>query len=128
MKSSARFINRQLFKTTFGAASALAFLTACTVGPDYQMPPPSLSQHYDQQAEQRLGQGGNTPGEQHIDLGKKVRGDWWTAFQSHKLNSVVRRAIEGNLELVAADATIRQAASSVAAAEGALYPQVDFGA
>lgn len=29
---------------------------------------------------------------------------------------------------MAADATIRQAASSVAAAEGALYPQVDFGA
>ncbi len=40
----------------------------------------------------------------------------------------MRRAINGNLELVAADATIRQAASSVAAAEGALYPQVDFAA
>ncbi|MGE8186611.1 efflux transporter outer membrane subunit [Pseudomonas sp. NPDC086278] len=122
MKSPARFINRQRLKTAFGAASALVLLSACTVGPDYKMPPPSRSQHYDQQAEQRLGQNGN------IDLGKKVRGDWWTAFQSHKLDSVVRRAIEGNLELVAADATIRQAASSVAAAEGALYPQVDFGA
>jgi hypothetical protein len=71
MKSPARFINRQMFKTTFGAVSALAFLTACTVGPDYQMQPPSLSQHYDQQAEQRLGQGSNKPGEQRIDLGKK---------------------------------------------------------
>ena len=128
MKSPARFINRQMFKTTFGAASALAFLTACTVGPDYQMQPPSLSQHYDQQAEQRLGQGGNKPGEQRIDLGKKVNGDWWSAFRSPKLDKLVRRAIDGNLELVAADATIRQAASSVAAAEGALYPQVDFGA
>ncbi|MGF6514079.1 NodT family efflux transporter outer membrane factor (OMF) lipoprotein [Pseudomonas sp. BT76 TE3572] len=128
MKSHARFINRQLFKTTFGAVSALAFLTACTVGPDYQMPPPSLSQHYDQQAEQRLGQGSNKPGEQRIDLGKKVNGDWWSAFRSPKLDKLVRRAIDGNLELVAADATIRQAASSVAAAEGALYPQVDFGA
>ncbi|MGH8331099.1 MAG: efflux transporter outer membrane subunit, partial [Pseudomonas sp.] len=86
MKSHARFINRQMFKTTFGAVSAVAFLTACTVGPDYQIPPPSLSQHYDQQAEQRLGQGGNKPGEQRIDLGKKVNGDWWSAFRSPKLD------------------------------------------
>lgn len=82
MKSSARFINRQTFRTTFGAMAALAFLTACTVGPDYQMQPPSQSQHYDQQAEQRLGPRGNTPGEQHINLGQKVSGNWWTAFQS----------------------------------------------
>ncbi|CAI8921687.1 Efflux transporter, outer membrane factor lipoprotein, NodT family [Pseudomonas sp. IT-P44] len=124
MKSHALAINRQTFKTTFGAAAVLVFLTACTVGPDYQMPAPSQSQHYDQQAEQRLGQRGN----KQIDLGQKVRGDWWTAFRSQKLDTVVRRAIAGNLELVAADATIRQAASSVTAAEGALYPQVDFGA
>ncbi|MGH8424045.1 MAG: efflux transporter outer membrane subunit, partial [Pseudomonas fluorescens] len=90
MKSHARFINRQMFKTTFGAVSAVAFLTACTVGPDYQIPPPSLSQHYDQQAEQRLGQGGNKPGEQRIDLGKKVNGDWWSAFRSPKLDKLVR--------------------------------------
>jgi NodT family efflux transporter outer membrane factor (OMF) lipoprotein len=122
MKSNARFINAQPLKTTFGAVSVLMFLSACAVGPDYQMPPPSQSQHFDQQAEQRLGQSGN------IDLGKKVTGDWWSAFRSPKLDQVVRRAIDGNLELVAADATIRQAASSVAAAQGALYPQVDFGA
>ena len=104
------------------------FLCACTVGPDFKMPPASQSQHYDQQAEQRLGQGGNQTAGQHIALGQKVRGDWWSAFESPKLDKVVRRAIDGNLELVAADATIRQAASSVAAAEGALYPQVDFAA
>lgn len=120
MKSSARFIKSPAFKNTFGAMAVLMFLSACTVGPDYQMPAPSPSQHYDQQAEQRLEQS------RTIDLGKPVRGDWWSAFQSPKLDKVVRRAIAGNLELVAADATIRQAASSVAAAEGALYPQVDF--
>ncbi|EXF96519.1 RND transporter [Pseudomonas fluorescens HK44] len=128
MKSNTFVLNRQQFQTTVGAVSALMFLSACTVGPDYKEPPASLSQHYDQQAEQRLGEGGNKVAEQHIELGKKVSGDWWSAFHSPKLDKVVRRAIDGNLELVAADATIRQAASSVAAAEGALYPQVDFGA
>lgn len=121
MKSA---INRQRFQTMVGALSALMLLCACTVGPDFQRPPPSQAQHYDQQAEQRLGQ----RGEQQIALGQKVRGDWWSALQSPKLDKVVRRAIDGNLELVAADATIRQAASSVAAAEGTLYPQVDFAA
>lgn len=128
MKSNTFVLNRQQFQTTVGAVSALMFLSACTVGPDYKEPAQSLSQHYDQQAEQRLGEGGNKVAEQHIELGKKVNGDWWSAFHSPKLDKVVRRAIDGNLELVAADATIRQAASSVAAAEGALYPQVDFGA
>lgn len=128
MKSNTFVLNRQQFQTTVGAVSALMFLSACTVGPDYKEPAQSLSQHYDQQAEQRLGEGGNKVAEQHIELGKKVSGDWWSAFHSPKLDKVVRRAIDGNLELVAADATIRQAASSVAAAEGALYPQVDFGA
>ena len=128
MKSLALVINRYLLQMKVGVLSTLVFLSACTVGPDFETPAASRSQHYDQQAEQRLGQGGNTPGEQRINLGKKVNGDWWTAFRSPKLDKLVRRAIDGNLELVAADATLRQAASSVAAAEGALYPQVDFGA
>ncbi|WP_166365581.1 efflux transporter outer membrane subunit [Pseudomonas akapageensis] len=128
MNIHARVINRHQLPTKVGALSALVLLSACTVGPDFQTPPASPSQHYDQQAEQRLGQSGNTASEQHIDPGKKVSADWWSAFRSHKLDQVVRCAIDGNLELVAADATIRQAASSVTATEGALYPQVDFAA
>ncbi|KIH84185.1 efflux transporter outer membrane subunit [Pseudomonas batumici] len=128
MKPNAFVLNRHLFPAKVGAVSAVLFLAACAVGPDYKAPSASLSQHYDQQAEQRLGVAGNPPGEQHIDLGKKLNGDWWSAFHSPKLDQLVRRAIDGNLELVAADATLRQAASSVAAAEGALYPQVGFGA
>lgn len=124
MKSSARVINRPLYQTAIGAVSALLSLSACSVGPDFAAQPASLSQHYDRQAEQHL----DNTAEQHIELGKHVSGDWWSAFRSPKLDQVVRRAIDGNLELVAADATIRQASSSVAAAEGALYPQVNFGA
>ncbi|MFJ2685018.1 efflux transporter outer membrane subunit [Pseudomonas sp. NPDC087342] len=120
MKSPALFINRHQLPRVVGAMSFMVFLSACTVGPDFQTPAASESQHYDQQAEQQLAQ--------NISYGKNINGDWWTAFRSSKLDTLVRRAIDGNLDLVAADATIRQAASSVAAAEGALYPQVDFGA
>ncbi|ROM61935.1 RND transporter [Pseudomonas brassicacearum] len=124
MKSSARFTPRQPLPTKITLLAALVLLSACSVGPDFQRPDASLSQHYDQQAEQPHG----TPGAQRFDMGKHLTGDWWSAFRSPKLDQVVRRAIDGNLELVAADATLRQAASSMAAAEGALYPQVDFGA
>ncbi|KOY01695.1 efflux transporter outer membrane subunit [Pseudomonas nunensis] len=120
MKSPALFINRHQLPRVVGAMSFMVFLSACTVGPDFKTPEASESQHYDQQAEQQLAQ--------NISYGKKINGDWWSAFRSPKLDMLVRRAIDGNLDLVAADATIRQAASSVAAAEGALYPQVDFGA
>ncbi|MDN3222145.1 efflux transporter outer membrane subunit [Pseudomonas nunensis] len=120
MKSPALFINRHQLPRVVGAMSFMVFLSACTVGPDFQTPAASESQHYDRQAEQQLAE--------NISYGKKINGDWWTAFRSPKLDTLVRRAIDGNLDLVAADATIRQAASSVAAAEGALYPQVDFGA
>lgn len=67
-----------LFPTKIAAVSAMILLSACTVGPDFKAPPASQSQHYDQQAEQRLGQGGS----QRIALGNKVTGQWWSAFGS----------------------------------------------
>ncbi|MDI3397185.1 efflux transporter outer membrane subunit [Pseudomonas sp. V88_4] len=100
----------------FTPLAMLVMLSACTVGPDFKRPAESPSQHYDQAAEQ------------HFAMGRRIHGDWWSAFRSPKLDQVVRRAIDGNLELAAADATLRQAAASVAAAEGVLYPQVDFAA
>nr|WP_160286800.1 efflux transporter outer membrane subunit [Pseudomonas knackmussii] len=122
--ASIRNSQRPFFKAS--ALATFMALSACTVGPDFKTPAPSPSQHYDRQAEQSLGQGGGSG--QRVDLGKPVSGDWWSAFGSTKLDAVVRRAIAGNLELAAADATIRQAAASVAAAQGALYPQVNLGA
>ncbi|MBD9564049.1 efflux transporter outer membrane subunit [Pseudomonas sp. PDM09] len=120
MKMSTRF-TRSALPGTFIALAMVVMLSACTVGPEFERPAASSSQHYDQQAERRSGN-------QRFDIGKRINGDWWSAFRSPKLDQVMHRAIDGNLELVAADATIRQAASAVAAAEGALYPQVDFGA
>lgn len=119
MKTSTRFTP---YPANITLLAALVLLSACSVGPDFQQPAASQSQHYDTQAEQ------SAANAQRIDPGRRLNGEWWSALRSPKLDQVMRRAIDGNLELVAADATIRQAASSVAAAEGALYPQVDFGA
>src|SRR5579871_4587388 len=120
-------VSRRVARTSV-ATCTLALLSACTVGPDFDEPPKPDSQHYDQSAEDQLAPAGGTVGVQHIRFDQKQGADWWLVFGSDKLNGVMQRAIEGNLDLAAADATIAQAAEAVKAAEGGLYPQVDFGA
>ena len=110
------------------AGGALALLSACTVGPDFEAPQKPASLHYDQQAESELTAPGGVPGVQHISFRQKATGDWWSTFASEKLNDVMRRAISGNLDLAALDATIAEASEAVTAAKGGLYPQVDYGA
>jgi NodT family efflux transporter outer membrane factor (OMF) lipoprotein len=118
----------RLARTTLIAAATVTLLSACMVGPDFERPAAPASQHYDVQAEHQLAGPGAAAGAQHIDLDKKVDGNWWAVFGSTKLDQVMRKAIDGNLDLEAADATIAQANEAVAAANGGLLPQVDFGA
>ncbi len=114
--------------TVVVAISSLAILSGCMVGPNYRRPAGPASQQYDQQAQKQLGACGAAIGAQHISVGQKVYGDWWSTFGSAKLDRVMRKAIDGNFDLAAADATIAQATEAVASARGGLYPQVDFGA
>src|SRR6202000_332081 len=93
----------QVSWTTIVAASALALLSACTVGPDFTPPAEPVSEHYDRQAEQQLAAAGGENGAQVIHLGQKIGGDWWLAFGSAKLDRVMQQAIDGNLGLAAAD-------------------------
>lgn len=127
MRLPVPFVSRRFARTSV-VASALALLSACTVGPDFTGPPKTASLHYDPSAENRLAAAGGTAGVQHIRFGPKAGGDWWSVFGSTKLDGVMRRAIGGNLDLAAADATIAEAAEAVRAAEGGLYPQADYGA
>lgn len=129
MTSHTSIVRGRIPRTGIVVASALALLSACAaVGPNYTAPAEPVSRHYDQQAESQLAPTGGTTGVQHIVFGETLSGDWWTVFRSAKLDEVMHRAIAGNLDLVAADATIAQASEAVAAARGGLYPQVDYGA
>jgi NodT family efflux transporter outer membrane factor (OMF) lipoprotein len=109
--------------------SALSLLlSACMVGPNFQKPAAPTSQHYDAQAEQALGGTNKAADAPKIDLGHSINGDWWSQLGSAKLDGVMHKAIAGNLDLEAADATIAQANEAVASAAGGLRPQVGFGA
>ncbi|MGO8699479.1 MAG: efflux transporter outer membrane subunit [Limisphaerales bacterium] len=108
--------------------SALAFLPGCKVGPNYTRPAGPASRQYDQQAEKQLRTAGGPIGAQHIGLGQEISGDWWSAFNSAKLDQVMHKAIGGNFDLASADATIARANEAVIGARGGLYPQIDYGA
>jgi NodT family efflux transporter outer membrane factor (OMF) lipoprotein len=112
----------KLVKTVL-AVSTVALLAGCMVGPDFQRPDAPASKHYDTQAEKAL-----ASGTQHIDFDRKIDGQWWAPFGSRKLDEVMRKAIDGNLALEAADATIAQANEAVTSVAGASSPQADFGA
>ena len=118
----------KIARSAIAATTTLLMLSGCMVGPDFTRPASVSSQHYDRQAEQKLTKGGDHGDAQHISLDRAVEGDWWSSFQSSKLDTVMRKAIEGNLDLAAADATIAQANEAIAAARGGLRPQLDFGA
>jgi NodT family efflux transporter outer membrane factor (OMF) lipoprotein len=115
-------------RTIVLAIASSMLLSACMVGPNFERPAAPTSQHYDAQAEQELGTVNATADAQHIDLGKNIGGDWWSTLGSAKLDDVMHKAIAGNFDLEAADATIAQANEAVAAAAGGLKPQVSFGA
>lgn len=108
------------FRAALITAIALPALSACTTGPDFQRPAPIASAHYDPQAEAALAP--------RLRLGVRAEGDWWARFGSARLDAVMRRAIAGNQDLAAADATIAQADEAIAAARGSLRPQASFGA
>lgn len=111
-------------RLAFTASAAL--LSACAaVGPNYVRPAAPAAEHYDPQAEQQLVPGGPA---QAIRPGSPVRGDWWAAFGSAKLDQLMAEATRGNFDLAAADARIAQAAEAVTAARGGLIPQIDYGA
>jgi NodT family efflux transporter outer membrane factor (OMF) lipoprotein len=121
--ASGRFV-----RTLLLAAAAPALLSACMVGPNFERPAAPTTGHYDAQAEQALDGSHPTAGAAHVEPGKKMQGDWWSTLGSAKLDEVMRKAIAGNFNLLAADATIAQANEAVAATAGALSPQVGFGA
>ena len=117
---------RTALAAVLGGAT-LAFLSGCMVGPDYQRPADTPSSHYDTDAEHAL-DGSHTGGAPRVGYDATIDADWWTLFHAPRLDQVVHKALDGNLALAPATATIAQANEAIPAAGGALMPQVGFAA
>src|SRR5258705_2381130 len=97
-------------------------LCACTLGPDFLRPEIPAGPSYEAKSD------APPPPDQHVLLGEKIEGDWWDAFRSPALDSVIQEAIADNQDIASVKARVAEAQEAVNAARGALLPQVALGA
>jgi NodT family efflux transporter outer membrane factor (OMF) lipoprotein len=95
----------------------------CTVGPDFTRPTPPSAARYT--ADSLRGERARTDDKiQHIALGQKIAGEWWSLFRSDAIDELVKLAVAHNRNLTAAAATLKQAQELAFAQAGSQYPQV----
>jgi NodT family efflux transporter outer membrane factor (OMF) lipoprotein len=103
-------------------------MTGCVVGPDFRAPAAPDTNAYT--ATMLPPETAAAPGPagtaQSLVPGQEIPAQWWTLFHSEELDQLIRRALEDNPTLAAAQATLRQSQENLRAVTGsALYPGVD---
>ena len=109
-----------------------AALSACAVGPDFKQPePPKTSSFTEGPLSQKLTTAAGVPGgtPQEFNEGADIEAQWWELYKSPELDALIKKALEQNPNLGAADAALRAAQENVNAQIGGQYfPQVSVGA
>jgi multidrug efflux system outer membrane protein len=97
--------------------SCLAALTGCMVGPDFQRPETQVPAIW----------AGPTPSPSPLPatVAEKDLALWWTVFEDQTLTSLVKRAVESNLDFKLAEARIHQARAARGVAASGLGPTLD---
>jgi NodT family efflux transporter outer membrane factor (OMF) lipoprotein len=95
----------------------LIFLAGCAVGPDFERPAAPAGQGYGADAQAPAG-------DQHFVEGMDIPAQWWSLFQSKKLDDLVERSLKGNPSVDAAKAALRQAHELYSAQWTAFLPTV----
>lgn len=97
-----------------GCFGTALLLSACAAGPDYHAPQPAALGVPDAY----YGAGAGQP-VSDADLAQ-----WWTRLNDPTLSALIDRAITGNLDIVQAQARLRQARESLIQANSAFLPQL----
>jgi NodT family efflux transporter outer membrane factor (OMF) lipoprotein len=110
----------------FALGMLLAGVSACAVGPNFKRPPPPAATDYGSapaqgQTAAAEGTGGDV---QHFVSGMDIPGQWWTLFQSPKLNDLVAQSLKANPNVGAAQAALRQAHELYLAQTTSFFPSV----
>ena len=104
--------------------SLLGILAACAVGPDFKQPDaPKVSSLTEKPIPTKLATTPDVPGgsEQTLVESKDIPAKWWELFKSPELDILIRKALEQNPNLAAADAALRAAQENVSAQIGGQY-------
>jgi NodT family efflux transporter outer membrane factor (OMF) lipoprotein len=93
------------------SAALLAGLGACAVGPNFHRPAPPKAADYG--SAPVTGETAASPGAggaaQTFTPALEIPAEWWRLFKSEKLTALVAQSLEGNPNLAAARAALRQA-------------------
>jgi NodT family efflux transporter outer membrane factor (OMF) lipoprotein len=101
-------------------------ISGCAVGPNFT---PAAAPDVDGFVRGKLaspnpGSGGPRVAGQHFVTGADVSARWWAAFKSQPLNDLVKRSVEQNPNLQAAEAAIKIAHYNALAQRGLFFPQL----
>ena len=111
-------MNRFVARTPKAIISGLiisAALAGCAVGPDYVAPKTEMTPFHNTQA---VANRQTTLPAPKLDI-------WWTGFNDPMLETIVKRALDQNLDLQASIAPVAQSRAAAQAAGAALLPTID---
>jgi NodT family efflux transporter outer membrane factor (OMF) lipoprotein len=108
------------------AASILALLGGCAVGPNFKRPAaPEVSEYVPTPLSSTTSTPNTVGGEsQRFAGGADIAADWWTLFHSTPLNELIDRSLSSNHDLKAAQAALKVAKENMLAQRGVYYPSV----
>ena len=93
------------------------FVAGCMVGPNYHEPKTKVSEKW--------ATNNSTPTPSVTKVDQPLVAQWWTTFNDPTLNTLVDRAVEGNLDLQLAQARVREARAQRGVVAADLYPTVN---
>src|SRR4051812_29813377 len=105
-------------------------ISGCTVGPNYKEPTFKITNRYSQ-AQPTTAPAATTQGSlvavptTQLSTTQPVSLTWWTTFNDPALDRLIEEARKSNLNLVAANARIREARALRGVIASDLYPSVD---
>lgn len=104
----------------------LVILTGCAAGPDFKRPvAPASGAYAPQSLPAKTAEADTLQGQaQSFVAAKQIPADWWTLFQSARLNTLIERAFRANPDIEAAQAALRAAQQNVVAQQGFFYPTI----
>lgn len=108
-------------------AALAGMLGGCAAGPDYVAPAAPAQARYTPSDPVTVAGAPGVPG-QLVRHGGEVEQNWWQAFGSPALDTLVGQALAASPTLESARASAAQAEAVLAAARGAAYPQVSIAA
>jgi outer membrane protein, multidrug efflux system len=97
---------------TFVWLALLSVFWGCAVGPNYRQPHLSVEPRWSEAPESRITAASQTE-------------EWWLAFKDPEMDSLIERAIKGNLDLLLAQARIHEARATKRIQAASIWSELD---